>query len=117
MPSIHVVSPQMRAVQTYALQRALSKYGIIELARTGKICLKRGEELLDMGGWGDAQAAPGSTRSSEGSAEASVEPTPARQQAQKASTPPRAGGNDVYVDSDDGEAGASGHRLAGTCLA
>ncbi|KAK9792983.1 hypothetical protein WJX73_007808 [Symbiochloris irregularis] len=41
------------AGKTYALQRSLAKFGIIELARTGKICLKRGEELLEMGGWGE----------------------------------------------------------------
>ena len=43
----------LSGMQTYALQRALAKYGIIELARTGKICLKRGEQLLEMGGWGE----------------------------------------------------------------
>lgn len=42
-------------MQTTALQRALSKFNIAEVARTGKICLKRGEALLDMGGWGDGQ--------------------------------------------------------------
>lgn len=43
------------SVQTTALQRALGKFNIAEVARTGKICLKRGEALLDMGGWGDGQ--------------------------------------------------------------
>jgi len=42
-------------MQTTALQRALGKFNIAEVARTGKICLKRGEALLDMGGWGDGQ--------------------------------------------------------------
>ncbi len=42
-------------LQTTALQRALGKFNIAEVARTGKICLKRGEALLDMGGWGDGQ--------------------------------------------------------------
>ncbi|KAL3159204.1 hypothetical protein ABBQ32_011185 [Trebouxia sp. C0010 RCD-2024] len=43
------------AGKTTALQRALGKFNIAEVARTGKICLKRGEALLDMGGWGDGQ--------------------------------------------------------------
>ena len=81
------------AVQTYAFQRALAKYGIIELARTGKICLKRGEELLEMGGWGEGSNPPGSP-----SAELR-----ARQPERPAS--PSAGG-DVYVSDDDGTAGA-----------
>ena len=37
-----------------ALQRNLAKFGLMEIARTGKICLKRGRELLEMGGWGDS---------------------------------------------------------------
>ena len=45
----------VRCMQTTALQRALGKFNIAEVARTGKICLKRGEALLDMGGWGDGQ--------------------------------------------------------------
>lgn len=36
-----------------AFQRALAKFGVVELARTGKIALKRGADLLQMGGWGD----------------------------------------------------------------
>ena len=34
-----------------AFQRALAKFGVVELARTGKIALKRGADLLQMGGW------------------------------------------------------------------
>ncbi|KAK9814572.1 hypothetical protein WJX72_008066 [[Myrmecia] bisecta] len=44
------------AGKTTALERVLSKFGILELARTGKISLKRGEQLLEMGGWGDGFA-------------------------------------------------------------
>ena len=99
--------PEHRAVQTHALQRAVSKYGIVELARTGKICLKRGEELLEMGGWGEGQAPPGTGHTPGGSAGSAAEPRaePERQQAQQQAGPRRAEGNDVYVDSDDGQAG------------
>ena len=37
------------------MQQVLAKFGILQVARTGKISLKRGEELLEMGGWGDGQ--------------------------------------------------------------
>ena len=91
------------APQTYAMQRALAKYGIIELARTGKICLKRGEELLEMGGWGEALNPPGTQP-----AEARSRPGPAEPAAQAG--PPASGSGDVYVNSDDGSAGM--HTLA-----
>ena len=91
-------------MQTHALQRAVSKYGIVELARTGKICLKRGEELLEMGGWGEGQAPPGSGRTPDGSAGSAAEPR-AEPERQQQAPPRRAEGNDVYVDSDDGQAG------------
>ncbi|CAL5227868.1 g10905 [Coccomyxa viridis] len=44
------------AGKTAALQGVLTKFGVIEIARTGKIALKRGEHLLEMGGWGDGVA-------------------------------------------------------------
>lgn len=39
--------------QCAAMQRALTKFTVKEVARTGRISLKRGEALLEMGGWGD----------------------------------------------------------------
>ena len=45
-------------LQTYAMQQVLAKFGILQVARTGKISLKRGEELLEMGGWGDGRRKP-----------------------------------------------------------
>ncbi len=41
------------AGKTLAFQKVMSKFGILEAARTGKIALKRGEELLE-----DAAAEP-----------------------------------------------------------
>lgn len=41
------------AGKTMAFQKVMSKFGILEAARTGKIALKRGEELLE-----DAAAEP-----------------------------------------------------------
>jgi hypothetical protein len=32
-----------------AMQKVMGKFGIIEIARTGRICLKRGEQLLEPG--------------------------------------------------------------------
>jgi Small subunit of acetolactate synthase len=42
------------AGKVMALQLKLAKFGIVELVRTGKIALKRGQQLLEMGGWGDS---------------------------------------------------------------
>lgn len=42
------------AGKVMALQLKLAKFGIVELMRTGKIALKRGQQLLEMGGWGDS---------------------------------------------------------------
>jgi len=42
------------AGKVLAMQLKLAKFGIVELARTGKISLKRGRQLLEMGGWGDS---------------------------------------------------------------
>jgi Small subunit of acetolactate synthase len=42
------------AGKVMALQLKLGKFGIVELVRTGKIALKRGRQLLEMGGWGDS---------------------------------------------------------------
>ena len=41
------------SAQLAALQRSLHKFGLIAVSRTGRISLKRGSALLEMGGWGD----------------------------------------------------------------
>ena len=50
----HVLHAIMSRLQTTAMERALSKFGVLAIARTGKISLKRGTALLQMGGWGDS---------------------------------------------------------------
>ncbi len=35
--------------QLTALIKVMSKFGVVELARTGRICLRRGEALLERG--------------------------------------------------------------------
>jgi acetolactate synthase small subunit len=35
-----------------ALRRVLAKFGVVELVRTGRISLKRGERMFDTGAWG-----------------------------------------------------------------
>jgi hypothetical protein len=37
-------------LQTVAMQRVLSKFGVMEVCRTGRISLKRGEVLLEQSG-------------------------------------------------------------------
>lgn len=32
----------------------MEKFGVEQVIRTGKIALKRGENILQMGGWGDS---------------------------------------------------------------
>ncbi len=38
-------------LQMEALRRALAKFGIVELVRTGRISLKRGDRMFDTGSW------------------------------------------------------------------
>ncbi|KAI3433438.1 hypothetical protein D9Q98_003253 [Chlorella vulgaris] len=40
-----------------ALRRVLAKFGVVELVRTGRISLKRGERMFDTGAWGRASSA------------------------------------------------------------
>lgn len=35
------------ALQTVAMQKVMQKFGVMEVARTGRISLKRGEALLE----------------------------------------------------------------------
>lgn len=37
-----------------AFQNALAGYGVMELVRTGKISLKRGDETMKVGNWSDS---------------------------------------------------------------
>ena len=47
------------------MEKALAKFPVLQVARTGKICLKRGEQLLEVGGWGDGVAAKRRQRESQ----------------------------------------------------
>ena len=38
-------------MQTLAFQKAMQRFGVIQMARTGKISLKRGASLLEEAGW------------------------------------------------------------------
>lgn len=44
--------------QTVAMQRVLSKFGVMEVCRTGRISLKRGELLLEQSGIPSERRAP-----------------------------------------------------------
>lgn len=46
-------SPPLSCPQMAAFQKSLSKFGIIELVRTGRIALKRGEQLFESNLWED----------------------------------------------------------------
>ena len=109
-------------MQTTALQRALGKFNIAEVARTGKICLKRGEALLDMGGWGDGQVkhmreqqqgrAQQSRAGQQGRAENGAQPKGQNGASDEAasSSPTERGvdeGQDVYVSGGAEKAGQS----------
>ena len=111
------------ALQTTALQRALGKFNIAEVARTGKICLKRGEALLDMGGWGDGQMKQMQDQKSRAKAAASESErdnngSSANGGADLADASERGvdEGQDVYVSGGDEKAGGTllGHILS--CL-
>lgn len=43
--------PALRRPQMEALRKTLAKFGIVELVRTGRISLKRGERMFDTGSW------------------------------------------------------------------
>ena len=39
------------AAQMEAFRRVLAKFGVVELVRTGRISLKRGDRMFDTGAW------------------------------------------------------------------
>lgn len=44
---VHAVVTLLAVLQTVAMQKVMSKFGVMEVCRTGRISLKRGEELLE----------------------------------------------------------------------
>ena len=50
IPLLPLLLTLFMRMQTVAMQRVLSKFGVMEVCRTGRISLKRGEELLEQAG-------------------------------------------------------------------
>lgn len=61
-------------LQTLAFQKMMDKFGVEQVIRTGKIALKRGENTLKMGGWGDSLITRG-IQSADGSAQEQAQTT------------------------------------------
>lgn len=48
---VTVARPSVAPLQMEALRKTLGKFGIVELVRTGRISLKRGDRMFDTGSW------------------------------------------------------------------
>lgn len=89
-------------VQIVAFQRAVSKFGIVELVRTGRVALKRGEDVFDYGMWGGFGPQHGGSQLAAGGEAA------AAGEGDEGTPPALQSVHDVYAGDAGGAQGAKG---------